>query len=383
VILFSGMIAGDPWQGGATWAVLQYVLGLKRLGHDVLFVEPIKQQSIRPHGAALKQSDNAAYFRRVVEEFALTDRAALLMEGTKQTVGIAYDELLTMASGAEMLINVSGMLSDERIISRIARRVYLDLDPAFIQMWHAIQNIDMRFDAHNHFVTVGGAIGDEGCAIPTCGRQWIKTLQPVVLEHWPAVGLTEPPARDAWTTIGNWRGYGSIEHDGVMYGQKAHSLRKLIDLPKRTGEKIELALAIDAGEVKDLAALAENRWTLLDPRTVARTAADYRRFIQQSKGEFGVAKSGYVLSRSGWFSDRSACYLASARPVVAQDTGFSRLLPHGEGLMAFDDAQQAAEMMDVIARDYGRHCRAARALAEEYFDSDRVLMTLLDAVGRS
>lgn len=379
-ILFSGMMAGDPGQGGATWAILQHVLGLRRLGHEVLFVEPIKPSSVRPNTIDFAASDNAVYFRNVVESFGLDGRAALLLDdGSRRTVGLPYEALVQVARRADVHVNVSGMLTEPALVEPIPTRVYLDLDPAFIQMWHAVQGVDMRFDGHTHFVTVGQAIGEPGCPVPTCGREWIKTFQPVVLDRWT---LADGPREwDAWTTIANWRGYGSIEHDGVLYGQKAHSLRRLFDLPGRTREPLLLALAIHPNETRDVAALAEHGWRWIDPATVAASPSAYQQFVRGSKGEFGVAKSGYVESRCGWFSDRSACYLASGRPVVAQEAGFSAFLPVGDGLRAFRDADEAAAHLEAIAGDYDRHRRAARRLAETYFDSDRVLARLLEQIG--
>jgi hypothetical protein len=252
--------------------------------------------------------------------------------------------------------------------------VYLDLDPAFTQLWHAFEGVDMGLDGHTHFVTVGLGIGNESTA-PTCGRRWITSLPPVVLEQWPVAGS---PAQDALTTVANWRAYGSIHHDGVLYGQKAHSLRALIDLPGRTDETLLLALDIHADERSDIRALAENGWRRTDPRTAAGTPRRYREFVRGSKAELGIAKSGYVASRSAWFSDRSACYLASGRPVVAQDTGFSSHLPSGRGLFAFHNADDVVTAIDAINRDYVGNMRTARAIAEEYFDSDRVLTALLE-----
>ncbi|MBA2446644.1 MAG: hypothetical protein H0V51_01320, partial [Chloroflexi bacterium] len=257
-------------------------------------------------------------------------------------------------------------------------RIYLDLDPAFNQLWHATEGIDMRFAGHTHFVTVGQAIGTPECAVPTCGLDWIATPQPIVLDSWP---VAERITYDALTTVGNWRGYGSIEHDGVFYGQKAHSLRHFITLPRLTDETFTLALAIHPDETHDLESLASNGWHLLDPTCVASTPADYRRFIQGSKAEFGIAKSGYVAARCGWFSDRSVCYLASGRPVIAQETGFSRFLPTGEGLFAFETSDDVLAGIDELKRDYARHARAARGIAVEHFDSDVVLARLLQQVG--
>jgi hypothetical protein len=207
---------------------------------------------------------------------------------------------------------------------------------------------------------------------------WLTTLQPVVLAHWTRA---DHVTYDALTTVGNWRAYGSIEYGGVFYGQKAHALRPLITLPAQTAEKFMLALAIHPEERKDLEALASNGWHLLDPATVASTPDSYQQFLRGSKAEFGIAKSGYVAARCGWFSDRSVCYLASGRPVLAQETGFSRFLPTGAGLFAFSTAEDVLAGVEALRRDYPRHTRAARAIAEEHFDSDRVLPRLLQRIG--
>ncbi|HJQ26311.1 MAG TPA: hypothetical protein VKA60_20525 [Blastocatellia bacterium] len=376
-IILSGMIAADPFQGGATWAVLQYLLGLRRLGHEVYFIEPLSEKSLPPAGRELAGSSNAAYFREVMRDFGCAETAALLLAGTHQTVGLAYDELKEFARRADLLINISGMLTDAALLEPVPRRVYLDLDPAFNQIWHEAYGIDMRFAAHTHFVTVGQAIGKPSCPVPTCGLKWLTTWQPIVLAHWPQAERID---HDALTTIANWRGYGSVEYQGTFYGQKAHSLRRFIELPRRSDEQFMLALAIHPDERKDIAALAENHWQLLDPSQVVRTPQRYQRFIQGSKGEFGIAKSGYAVSHCGWFSDRSVCYLASGRPVIAQATGFSRFLPVGEGLFAFASTDEAVAAIGQLNRDYAAHARAARHLAEAVFDSDKVLTRFLQEV---
>jgi len=378
IILVSGMIAADPWQGGATWAVLQYVLGLSRLGHQVYFVEPIQEKALRPSGSTLAASENADYFNRIVSEFGLRDRSALLLTNAAETSGLPYEKLRQVAGRAAVLINISGMLTDETLTSSIPIRVYLDLDPAFNQLWSAADGIDMRFGNHTHFVTIGLDIGEADCPIPTCGLPWLKTVQPIVLDRWPVATTI---AHDALTTIGNWRGYGSIEYGGVLYGQKAHSLRQFFSLPTLTTEKFLLALAIHKNETNDLRALASNGWQLVDPARVAKTPSTYQQFIQGSKAEFGIAKSGYVLSRCGWFSDRSVCYLASGRPVIAQETGFSRHLPTGEGLFAFRSSDGVLAGIEELRKDYPKQARQARRIAEQYFDSDKVLARLLEKVG--
>jgi hypothetical protein len=365
-IVVSGMLAGVPGQGGASWAVLQYVLGLRRLGHDVVFVEP-----------AAASPATLAYFDALVARFGLRDRAALVDPVTGASTGIARRRLLDLAAGADLLLNISGVLADEQLLGAIDVRAFLDLDPAFTQLWCAAAAIDMGFDRHNRFVTIGGRIGSDGCSVPACGREWIPTLQPIVLEHWPVAERIE---HRALTTIAHWRSYGSIEHAGVHYGQKAHALRGLIELPRRTDARLALALGIHPDESRDLVALDEHGWELLDPGLHAHSPDAYARFVRGSWAEFGLAKSGYAASKCGWFSDRSICYLASGRPVLALDTGFGPDIPTGAGLLAFSNVDEALAGIDQLQGDYEHHRRAARALARDVFESDRVLGRLLQCL---
>jgi hypothetical protein len=365
-ILLSGMVAGDPRQGGASWAVLQYVAGLEELGHEVLLVEPVSVESLEPAG------ETASYFGQLP---LIEGRAALLGSETELTIGVSYAELLEFAREADLLLNISGMLRDERLLEPIAIRAFLDLDPGFNQVWEAT-GAEMGMDLHTHFVTVGVRIGMEGCPIPTLGRSWIPSLPPVSMSQWSFAEAM--PERDAFTSVGHWRSYGSVEHQGLHYGQRAHSLRRLVELPRYSDARFELALGIHPEEVADLRALRENGWRLVDPYEVAGSPADYASFVRSSRGELSIAKSGYVDSRSGWFSDRSACYLASGRPVVAQDTGFGNSLPVGEGLFSFETAEEAAAAVSRVVSDPDRQARAARELAEAHLDSRRVLMRLLE-----
>jgi hypothetical protein len=367
-VIVSGMIAATPGQGGATWAVLQYLLGLRRLGCDVHFVEPIDDRDGLP-------AESVRYTRETMERFGFEGGWALVPASGAEPVGTSRAGLRDAARRADLLLNVSGMLTDPDVLEAVPVRAYVDLDPAFNQLWHAVEGVDMRFDAHTHFVTVADAIGDPGCPIPDCGRDWLPTLPPVVLEQWPLADRIE---HRALTTVAHWRSYGSIHHDGVHYGQKAHSLRPLLDLPRRSGARFELALGIHPEEVGDLEAIEREGWVLLDPRRVAGIPDAYRRFVQGSWAEFGLAKLGYATSGSGWFSDRSACYLASGRPVIAQDTGFGRRLPLGAGLFAFTDADNVIAAIEELERGYERHRAAARQLAVEHLDSDRVLGSLLE-----
>jgi hypothetical protein len=364
------MFGGEPGHGGATWAVLQYALGLRKLGHDVLVLEQV--QEYRPA--------SIAYFQRVMQRFRFDGCSAMVVAGKRESVGISYERVIELTRIADVLLDVSGMMAGSELVENIPVRVYLDLDPAFNQLWHSVEGIDRGFDGHTHFATVGLAIGSEGCSVPTCDRTWITTLPPVVLGEWPvANGITY----DALTTVGNWRSYGPIEHNGIVYGQRAHSFRRFIELPRLTEERLAPALAIHSGDDRDTAALSACGWNLIDPASVASTPAEYREFVQGSKAELGIAKSGYVVSRCGWFSDRSACYLASGRPVLAQETGFSEFLPIGEGLLTFSTIEEAVVGIADLRGRYVIHRRAARAIAEEFLDSDKVLTRLLDQVAGS
>jgi hypothetical protein len=366
-VIVSGMIAATPFRGGATWAVLHYLLGFRDLGCDVLFVEPVDDL----------RSDRIRYCDAVMSRFGFDDCWSLVPPGRSATAGLSRSRLRAAAKTTDVLLNVSGMLADPDVLDHVPTRVYLDLDPGFVQLWHAVEGIDMRFDAHTHFVSLSDAIGDEDGPIPPCGREWLPTLPPVVLREWP---VADRVTHDALTTVGHWRGYGSLEHRGLHYGQKAHSVRLLRGLPARSPMPLALALEIHPDEVDDLAALRADGWGLLDPRVVAASADAYRRFVQSSRAELGVAKRGYVVSGSGWFSDRSACYLASGRPVVAQDTGFDRRLPVGKGLFAFRDVDDVVEAVDELRRNEAMHRTAARAIAEEHLEAGRVLRSLLDRV---
>ena len=373
-ILISGMLAANPGQGGATWAVLQYVLGLRDLGCSLCFIEPISNDRSIASCERIESSESAAYFRKVVERFGIINRSALLEESTRHTVGLPYDEILKIARRSDLLINISGMLRDNLILEPIPRRLYLDLDPAFNQLWHA-QGVDVGLTGHTHFATIGLSIGRPECRIPTCGVQWIKTLQPIVLSCWPFVEHTNT---EGLTTIGNWRAYGSIEHEGAFYGQKVHSLRLLGDIPLRIGEPVSIAMSIHPDEMQEAQALIERGWRIVDPEQAAGTPDDYQHFIQSSWAELGVAKSGYVVARCGWFSDRSVAYLASGRPVIAQDTGFGPYLPCDGGLSSFRTIDDVVGAVEQLRHDYARCRMAARAVAHDYFDSRKVLPALLE-----
>jgi hypothetical protein len=381
-LVVSGAIANRPLNSGGAWVRLSWVLGLRRLGFDVWFVEQIDEATcVDAAGApvAFAESENRRYFEQVVERFGLGDRASLLYERGREAAGVPLEELLPVAQEARLLVNVSGHLDLEPLMSRLRRKAYVDLDPGFTQFWHADGTAGARLEGHDVHFTVGENIGRPGCPIPTCGLDWRAVRPPAVLEEWPVADAGDA---DRFTTIGAWRGaFGPVEFDGHTYSLKVHEFRKVIELPRRSRQRFEIALDIHPGDERDRAALEANGWTLVDPRVTVPGPLEFRDYVQRSGAEFSVAQGIYVETNSGWFSDRTVRYLASGRPVLVQDTGFSANLPVGEGLLAFTDLEEAVKGAERIAADYEHHRRAARAVAEAHFDSDTVLSRFLEEAG--
>ena len=376
-IVVAGSIAQKPHQSGHAWQFLQYLLGFRRLGWDVLFVDELDPALCRDAAGepcAPERSENARYVEAVMREFGLAGAWSIGL-GDGRHLGVGRAGVLEHARGADLLLNVMGFLGDEEILAAAPRRVFLDTDPGFGQMWRALGLADV-FAGHDAHVTIGERIGEDDCTIPTCGLDWITTPQPVYLDAWRAA---PQPAAGAFTSVARWRGaYGPVDFEGRRYGLRVHEFRRFASLPRATGESFELALDIHPDETADLELLRDGGWALTDPGRVARTPAAYRAYIADSFAELMVAKGMYVQSRSGWFSERSICYLATGRPVLAQETGLAELYPVGKGLVTYATLEEAVAGVEAIRADPAGHAAAAREIAEEHFDSDRVLGRLLD-----
>jgi hypothetical protein len=379
-IAIAGSVAQLPQHGGHTWVFLQYLLGFRRLGYDVLFIDRLEPGMCVDEGgrpAEFARSLNLRYLQEVMDRFGLGDSWTLRYDGGREVAGLGHARVVERLARSELLVNVMGFLDDPALLAAAPRRVFLDIDPGFGQMWKEL-GLDDVFAGHDDHVTIGENIGRPDCAIPTCGIEWITTKQPVVLDEWPATAH----GRRTFTSVGSWRGpFGPIEHRGRTYGLRVHEFRRFVELPERTALDFEVALDIADADAADRRCLDDNGWTLVDPRRVASDPWSYRDYVSGSGAELMVAKNLYVATRSGWFSDRSICYLASGRPVLAQDTGLAALLPAGAGIVTFATIDEAVAGAHAIDGDYDRHARAAREIASEVFDSDRVLSRLLERLG--
>jgi hypothetical protein len=380
-IVIAGSLAQKPRYGGHSWVFLQYLLGFKRMGWNVLFLDQLEPEMCIDnygHSSPLAQSLNLRYFLRVMDCFGLNNQFALICNRGEDYIGLCREQVLERVRDSALLLNFMGFLNEQEVLSCAARRVFLDIDPGFSQMWWELELADV-FCRHDYFVTISENIGHSDCAIPTCGLRWITTQQPIVLDYWQP---QTRPACECFTSIGAWRGpYGPIEYQGRTYGLRVHEFRKFAHLPRLSQCRFQLALDIHSAEVSDIELLTANGWLLVDPNICAGDPWAYQAYIQSSGAEFMVAKNMYVQTNSGWFSDRSICYLASGKPVLAQDTGLKRLYPTGQGLVTFNTLEEAMCGVEEISADYSRHSLAARGIAEEYFDSDKVLSRLLNRLG--
>jgi hypothetical protein len=379
-IIISGSIGGHALgYGGNTWAFLQYVLGFRRLGFDTYYVEHVSPKDCMDENwepTSFAASANARYFRTLMDRFELTGNAALLEWEGSGHVGLSQADVEKLAPDTDLLLNLSGRLHLESVLRKVRRRLYLDLDPGYTQIWQEQYGVDMNLRGHDVHVTVGLNLGRPGCPLPTCGIHWETTLPPVVLAEWTT---TAPPGA-AYCTVADWRGFSPIEWRGVWYGQKADEFRRVIGLPHRVSVPLEICLFIHPNE-HDFVDLQQHGWRLVSPHEHIATPDTYRDYIFRARGEFSCAKNAYAAGRTGWFSDRSACYLAAGRPVIVQDTGIGLYVPTGTGLLTFGDLEGAAQALNEVERDYARHAAAATAFAREYLDSDRVLTRLLRLVG--
>jgi hypothetical protein len=396
-LIVFGIVGGMPLAGVA-WQVAHYLEGFRRLGFDVYYLEDTGTWPYDPDASSVTNDCRYAvrYLGEVMARYGFADRWAYRAAPPDgRTFGLSAARVRRLLDEADALINVTGSTRLRAEHRRVPVRIYLETDPVLpqIEVAKGSRSVIAKLEAHTHHFTYGENLGAPDCGVPIERFTYRPTRQPIVVDWW-----TSPVAAPAscFTTIASWRQSDKdIEWNGQTYTwSKHHEFLKLIDLPRRTRQPLELALALnsaaidgDAGaltddeDVETVRLLRSYGWRVANGLSLSRRTAPYRDYIMSSRGEFTVAKDQNVRLRSGWFSDRSACYLAAGRPVVTQDTGFGRSLPTGEGLFAFSTVDDVLAALDAINADYDRHHRASRAIAVEYFRAETVLARLVDAAG--
>ena len=361
---------------------MSYLLGLKQLGHDAYLFEDVSpkrcfDQKYRQVG--FERWEGKSHFESLTRVYGIWPKCCLIYNCGEASFGMSMDDAVRVARSADLLLNIDGRLQTPEILDPIPCRAYVDIAPAKAQVYEAEYGIARGFDRHHYFFTVGQNIGTAECEIPTADRVWQGFFSPVVLSRWPAI---VSPRAEHFTTISNWAKKHTFNFQGRFSGEKSDQWHKFVHLPKKTNQKLEIALNISLDYRQDIQLLKENGWILTDPNRF-QGIEDYRRFIAASRAEFSVANNRYVQFNTGWISDRTARYLASGKPVLVQSTGIEDSLPTGKGFLTFKTMDEALDGIERINKDYSDHCRAARELALEFFDSDKVLSNMLKTVACS
>ncbi len=380
-IVVLGYIVRGPL-GGMAWQSMQYMLGLHQLGHDVIFME---ESSIDPMGCydpvrGVTDSDPSyglAFADATLSRIGLGERWAYFDAHRQHWHGPRAADAPRLAAEADLVLNLSGVNAIAPWFTRAPIRAYVDTDPVFTQIRHLTDpGRRLLAQAHNVFFTIGENFGTTLGDIPDDGFPWQPTREPIVLDAWP---VTPPPDGGRYTTVMQWDSYPPAEYDGKRFGMKSEAFGPYIDVARQSPRPLELAIG-SANVPRE--ELLQRGWLVVNPLGPTRDPWTYQQYIAGSRGEFTVAKHGYVVSRSGWFSERSASYLASGRPAIVQDTAFSTHIPTGEGLLAFSSPEEAIEALQAVEARYEHHARAAREIAEQYFDSRRVLTSLIETAMR-
>jgi hypothetical protein len=384
IIVLLGMITRIP-VAGEIWSTMHYMVGFKRLGYDVYYVEahartPTMLMEREDEDSSAKAVQLLA---RVMRRFGFEDRWAFhALHDDERCYGLSADKLNEVYRMADLIINFHGGTVPRPEHYTTNRLIYLETDPVQLQveLFENDQEAINFLSPHKTLFTWGLNFGAEDCKVPLPERfHFRRTFPPVVCDEW---ALPRSGRREFFTTVGNWRQYGCVRFNGEDYHWSKHlEFTKFLDLPARTNQRFELALSSSSRTEDDLKLLETNGWKVRDSLAFSYDVDAYRDYILSSRGEFTVAKDQNIRLRSGWFSERSAQYLAAGRPVIMQDTGFSNVLPTGEGLFAFLTMDDILAAVDCINADYGGHCRAASELAHSYFSYDVVLPRLLDEAG--
>ena len=398
-IVVAGTLASDPYAGMA-WMHMQIILGLTRLGHNVYYYEITSTWPYNPIlQTRVENTDySIPYLKKIFTDFGVEGRWAYRSSfSNNEWHGLSKPKAEGFLANADLVFNVSGSTRFSQEELKVGRLVYYGTDPVYAELLYALGETEtVNFiNEHDDIVTYGENIGNPDCIIPPLPRLRAKTRQAVILDYWKGGA----PTKNEMTTVGNWKQSGrDIDFEGETYfWSKHHEFLKFLDLPKRISQPIELAMNLASmqtfqhGEGTDITAfgfsvdeydlLTSNGWKLIDAPSFTTDPWRYRDYILSSRGEFTFAKDQNIRLKSGWFSERSACYLAAGRPVITQDTGFGNVLPTGTGLFAFNTMDDIISAVDAINSNYEKHCKAALDIAEEYFKAEIVMKKVLNDLG--
>ena len=375
-IVVCGYMIRHPMAGNLL-AFFHYLLGLSWLGHQVLYLEESGWSESCYNPASNQQGDDPSYgleaLQGMLARYGLDIPVCYVNRDTGQMWRTYQVDLKQAFGAADLLINVGGVCWLPEFLG-CRRRVLVDMDPFFTQAGRFARE---GKDQYHAYFSYGANIGRAGCAIPGDGICWQPTVPPVVPEIWQDLGPATPDPSAPLTTIANWNAYGRIRYRGQYYGQKSSEFRRIMVLPRHTTQPLELTLS--GVDKKTLGRLKAAGWQVRESMEVSAEVPTYQAYMAASKGEFSVAKHAYVKTWSGWFSDRSVCYLAAGRPVILQDTGYSEWLPTGSGVLAFSNLEEAVECIEQLNSDYQKHCCAAREIAEQWFGYQKVLPRIVEA----
>lgn len=384
-IVVLGIMGRTPFAGVA-WQVLHYLEGFRRLGCEVYYAEDTGDWPYDADRNTITDDCRytVEYLARIMEKYGFRDRWVYRSAVDGSIHGMSASQYAELFERSDALINLTGatVLREEHL--RVPVRIYLETDPVLsqIEVAQGHQFTINILNAHTHLYTFGENIGRPECAVPVVSFYYQTTRQPIILDWWERSPATNHEhTKNPFTTISSWKQTEKdIEWNGKLYRWSKHlEFLKFIDLPRCTHVPLQLALA--RGEPEAIRLLTSHGWQLLDAIDLSKEIEPYHEYILRSRGEFTVAKDQYVRLRTGWFSDRSACYLAAGRPVITQETGFKRLFPTGKGLFGFETMDEALQALEAIEADYEGNCRAAREIAVEYFAAEKVLGNLIEQAG--
>ena len=377
-IIITGLVGQYPF-GGVIWDYLQYLLGFRALGHQVLYLEDSGAWPYDPVAGTITDDCSFALqsLHKIFTDFDLAESWVYRNGADGKFHGAGEKVAREWLRHGDLLVNVSsaGWLRDYDL--RVGHRMFIDGDPMFCQIGLLDGSNPLyagRLRDHDSHFTFGLSVGQTDCPVPVDGITWRPTVQPIALDQWPVI----PVSNDApWTTVMNWASYKPKVWEGRTYGQKNLEFNRFRDLPSKTSVPLRLAMGLGVDGQRPAQELRQLGWDLVEPQEVVPDHSSYRSFLTNSRGEWSVAKHGYVEGKTGWFSCRTACYLAAGRPAVVQETGWSRHLPSDRGVLPFTTLEEAAEGLAKVTHNYSEHTKAAREIALEFFDAKKVCQDLL------